>query len=186
MAEHAEVFISGTTRDLGSYRKEIQNALLTRRIFPIEEQSFTLAYGPLTAMLDQLIGRCDAVIHLVAFSFGAEPSECPPAQPRGSYTQREYDVARKLGNLFTCFLQRRAVRLMNGPRKAKKKKRCSVRTGTLLSSVATFIINLPIARSSEVESRNYSSLPAVHGRHAEWLTFLTTLSARCLKVATPH
>jgi hypothetical protein len=64
MAEHAEVFISGTTRDLGTYRMEIKDALLTLQIFPIEESNFTLAYGPLTAMLGELIGRCDAVIHL--------------------------------------------------------------------------------------------------------------------------
>jgi len=37
MAEHAEVFISGTTRDLASYRREIKDALLTLQIFPIEE-----------------------------------------------------------------------------------------------------------------------------------------------------
>ena len=50
MAEHAEVFISGTTRDLGSFRRQIKDALLTLQIFPIEESNFTLAYGPLTAM----------------------------------------------------------------------------------------------------------------------------------------
>ena len=47
MAEHAEVFISGTTRDLGSYRREVKDALLTLKIFPIEESNFALAYGPL-------------------------------------------------------------------------------------------------------------------------------------------
>ena len=35
MVEHPEVFISATTRDLGSYRAAIQNALLTLNIFPI-------------------------------------------------------------------------------------------------------------------------------------------------------
>jgi hypothetical protein len=47
MAEHAEVFISGTTRDLGSYRGEIKDRLLTLQIFPMEESNFALAYGPL-------------------------------------------------------------------------------------------------------------------------------------------
>jgi hypothetical protein len=45
MAEHAEVFISGTTRDLGSYRREIKEALLTLKIFPIGESNFELTYG---------------------------------------------------------------------------------------------------------------------------------------------
>ena len=48
MAEHAEVFISATTPDLGSYRGEVKNALLTLEIFPIEQSNFALAHGPLT------------------------------------------------------------------------------------------------------------------------------------------
>jgi tetratricopeptide (TPR) repeat protein len=104
MAEHPEVFISATTRDLGRYRREIKDALLSLQIFPIEESSFTLAYGPLTEMLRALIGRCDAVIHLAGFSYGAEPSQRPPDQPRRSYTQREYDVARELGKPLYLFL----------------------------------------------------------------------------------
>jgi len=45
MAEHAEVFISATTTDLGSYRGEVKNALLTLGIFPIEQSNFALAHG---------------------------------------------------------------------------------------------------------------------------------------------
>jgi hypothetical protein len=104
MAEHAEVFISATTRDLGSYRREIKDALLSVQIFPIEQSSFTLAYGPLTDRLCQLIGGCDAVIHLAGFSYGAEPPQRPPGEPRRSYTQREYDVARELKKPLYLFL----------------------------------------------------------------------------------
>src|SRR5208282_5119928 len=77
-------------------RREIKDALLNLQIFPIEESNFALAYGPLVAMLQDLIGRCDAVIHLAGFYYGAEPPECPPAERRRSYTQIEYDVAREL------------------------------------------------------------------------------------------
>src|ERR1700675_554721 len=104
MAEHAEVFISGTTHDLGTYRGEIKNALLTLKIFPIEESNFALAYGPLIAMLRDLIGRCDAVIHLAGFYYGAEPPQRPPGQQRRSYTQIEYDVARELKKPLYLFL----------------------------------------------------------------------------------
>jgi tetratricopeptide (TPR) repeat protein len=104
MAEHAEVFISGTTRDLGTYRREIKDVLLTLQIFPIEESNFALAYGPLVAMLRDLIGRCDAVIHLAGFYYGAEPPQRPPGQRRRSYTQIEYDVARELKKPLYLFL----------------------------------------------------------------------------------
>jgi tetratricopeptide (TPR) repeat protein len=104
MAEHPEVFISATTRDLGSYRAAIQNALLTLGIFPIQQDNFALAYGQLTDMLRVLIGRCDAVIHLSGFYYGAEPPQQPPGKARRSYTQIEYDVARELGKPIYLFL----------------------------------------------------------------------------------
>ena len=104
MAEHPEVFISATTRDLGSYRAAIQNALLTLNIFPIQQDNFALAYGQLRGMLRQLIGRCDAVIHLAGFYYGAEPRQRPASEPSRSYTQIEYDVARELGKPIYLFL----------------------------------------------------------------------------------
>jgi hypothetical protein len=95
MAEHAEVFISATTTDLGSYRREVKNALLTLGIFPIEQSNFALAHGLLTKVLHDLIGRCDAVIHLAGLQYGVESPQRPPGKPRRSYTQIEYDVTRK-------------------------------------------------------------------------------------------
>ena len=88
MVEHPEVFISATTRDLGSYRAAIQNALLTRDIFPIQQDNFALAYGQLTDMLRQLIWRCDAVIHLAGFYYGAEPPQRPSREPHAALTRR--------------------------------------------------------------------------------------------------
>jgi tetratricopeptide (TPR) repeat protein len=100
----AEVFISATTRELRSYREEVKNALLTLGIFPIEQTNFRLAHGPLTAKLRSLIVPCDAVIHLAGFYYGAEPSRRPSGEPRRSYTQIEYDVARELRNPLFLFL----------------------------------------------------------------------------------
>jgi hypothetical protein len=46
-------------------------------------------------MLRDLIGRCDAVIHLAGFYYGAEPQQRPPRQQRRSYTQIEYERIRE-------------------------------------------------------------------------------------------
>jgi hypothetical protein len=35
-------------RDLDSYRRDIKDALLTQGIFPIQQDNFALAHGPLT------------------------------------------------------------------------------------------------------------------------------------------
>src|SRR6202023_2502764 len=104
MGARAEVFISATTRELRSYREEVKNALLTLGIFPIEQTNFRLAHGPLIAKLRSLIAPCDAVIHLAGFYYGAEPSQRPSGEPRRSYTQIEYDVARELGKPIYLFL----------------------------------------------------------------------------------
>jgi hypothetical protein len=61
MGARKEVFISASTRELRSYRGETKNALLTRKIFPIEQSNFELAHGPLTKVLHDLIDRCDDV-----------------------------------------------------------------------------------------------------------------------------
>jgi hypothetical protein len=111
MRARAEVFISATTRELRSYREEVKNALLTLGIFPIEQTNFRLAHGPLTAKLRSLIAPCDAVIHLAGFYYGAEPSQRPSREPRRSYTQIEYDVARELRTPAFPFSRRRELRV---------------------------------------------------------------------------
>jgi hypothetical protein len=140
MAEHPEVFISATTRDLASYRREVKDALLSLQIFPIEESRFTLAYGSLTEMLCALISRCDAVIHLAGFSYRAPAARSGSAAP--PYTQWEYDVARELGKPLYLFLASEVGFL----RRARKNGRCSLPIGTPLSGARTSITPLPSGR----------------------------------------
>src|SRR5262249_10463790 len=47
--------------------------------------------------LERRIAECDAVVCLIGFVYGGEPSDRPPDQPRRSYTQWEYFLARQLG-----------------------------------------------------------------------------------------
>jgi hypothetical protein len=71
MAEHAEVFISGTTRDLASYRREVKDALLSLQIFPIEESSFTLAKvcGWISAVVNEFIrAECQCLYHFTIYA----------------------------------------------------------------------------------------------------------------------
>jgi uncharacterized protein DUF4062/NACHT domain-containing protein len=84
-----EVFISGTSADLGSYRQAAKEAVLTLGAHPIEEKNFPTDYRDLQALLGRRLDPCDAVIHLVGFYYGGEP-ETPPDAPRRSWTQWEY------------------------------------------------------------------------------------------------
>ena len=122
MGARAEVFISATTRELRSYREEVKNALLTLGIFPIEQTNFRLAHGPLTAKLRSLIAPCDAVIHLAGFYYGAEPSQRLSGEPRRSYTQIEYDVARELRNPLFLFLAAENCEFDDGPEQSEEER----------------------------------------------------------------
>ena len=100
-----EVFISATTADLRSCRQLIKEALLTLHCVPVEQPNFPPDYRSVREMLRARIAACDAVIHLAGEIYGAEPTERAPGEPRRSYTQLEYDLARDLAKpvyVFVC------------------------------------------------------------------------------------
>jgi tetratricopeptide (TPR) repeat protein len=89
MGVRAEVFISATSADLGSYRQIAKEAVLTLGAHPIEETNFPTDYRDLQALLSRRLDPCDAIIHLVGFYYGGEPN-APLDTPRRSWTQWEY------------------------------------------------------------------------------------------------
>jgi tetratricopeptide (TPR) repeat protein len=103
----ARVFISATSKDLGTVREEVKEALLTMECLPVEQSNFQPDYRSVQEMIEHKIGLCDAVIHVVGQRYGAEPdpASLPENTPRRSYTQMEADVAGQLGKklyLFVC------------------------------------------------------------------------------------
>lgn len=96
------VFVSATTHDLASYRQEVSHALLTAEILPIVQEYFAPDHRTIPDLLREKIRRCDAVICLVGFVYGAAPPESE-GEPR-SYTQMEYFLARELGKPTYLFL----------------------------------------------------------------------------------
>jgi tetratricopeptide (TPR) repeat protein len=101
------VFISATSKDLGTVRELIKEALLTMGCMPIEQTNFPPDYRSVREMIEEKVASCEAVIHIVGIRYGAEPdpSTLPQGAARRSYTQIEADIARKLGKklyLFVC------------------------------------------------------------------------------------
>src|SRR5215475_19617 len=94
----ARVFISATSKDLGTVRELVKQALLTMDCMPIEESNFPPDYRTVQGMIKNKIAKCEAVIHIVGMRYGAEPnpSTLPQGTPRRSYTQMEADIARQL------------------------------------------------------------------------------------------
>jgi tetratricopeptide (TPR) repeat protein len=104
MPANNSVFISATSADLASYRKAVKDVFLTNRILPVEQTNFPPDFRTVEEMLEATIRDCHAVVILVGFVYGAEPSGQPADRPRRSYTQMEFDIARRLGKPIYQFL----------------------------------------------------------------------------------
>jgi hypothetical protein len=64
-------------------------------VFPVKQESFSPDYRSVCEMLEERLRGCDAVIWLIGRAFGRAPYSS--AGQRRSYTQTEYDNARRLG-----------------------------------------------------------------------------------------
>ena len=104
MPARPEIFISAASRDLKSCRQLVRDALLTLGCVPIVQDHFPPGAGEVRAILRERIAACHAVIHLAGECYGHEPQERGPAEPRRSYTQMEYDIARELKKPLYTFL----------------------------------------------------------------------------------
>src|SRR5207249_6730551 len=93
------VFISATSKDLGTVRELVKQALLTMGCMPIEQMNFPPDYRSVREMIEEKVAGCEAVIHIVGTRYSAEPdpSTLPEGAVRRSYTQMEADIARELG-----------------------------------------------------------------------------------------
>src|ERR1700692_1278089 len=85
----ARVFISATSKDLGTVRELVKQALLTMGCLPVEQNNFPPDYRSIREMIKYKIGGCEAVIHIVGLRFGVEPDPAtlPEGASRRSYTQ---------------------------------------------------------------------------------------------------
>jgi len=76
------IFVSATNRDLQSFRKLAVESLRKRGYDVDDEAIFNLTYLEIHETLKQRIAACDAVVCLIGFYYGGEPSQRPPDQPR--------------------------------------------------------------------------------------------------------
>src|SRR5439155_907824 len=84
-----------STKDLGTIRELVKQALLTMNCMPVEQTNFPPDYRSVRDMLEDKIASCEAVIHIVGIRYGAEadPKTLPEEAGRRSYTQMEADIA---------------------------------------------------------------------------------------------
>lgn len=98
------IFISAVSRDLRSCREIVKQALLTLGCVPIEQTNFPPSAATVRAMLTDKIRDCRAVIHIVGEAYGFEPTQRADNDPRRSYTQLEFDIAKQLNKPVYVFI----------------------------------------------------------------------------------
>src|SRR3954453_23388489 len=98
------VFISATSRDLGSYRQAVADVLPKLGAHPVVQDHFPPDHRSVVEMLRSKIEPCDAVVCLVGRAYGHEPKTRKRGEPRRSYTQLEYEIAVKLRKLVFVFI----------------------------------------------------------------------------------
>lgn len=78
--------------------------VLTQGMHPVVQEHFPPDYRTVLEVLQAAIRTCDAVVCLVGWAYGREPRQRLPEEPRRSYTQLEYAMARHLGKPVYLFL----------------------------------------------------------------------------------
>jgi hypothetical protein len=93
------IFISATTQDLKQARRHVLELVLKNGCYPIVEEGFTTEGNNVSVLrtIELKLRAADAVICLVGLHYGGEPTKRNKGSKRRSWTQIEYDVARKLG-----------------------------------------------------------------------------------------
>ncbi|MCC7138356.1 MAG: DUF4062 domain-containing protein [Planctomycetes bacterium] len=97
-----QVFVSATSRDLGSHRAAVAEELRILRVDPVVQPEFPPDHRTVVEMLTDRLRTCDAVVALVGRCFGAAPSD----RPDRSYTQLELDLATASGKPVWVFVAR--------------------------------------------------------------------------------
>ncbi|HYD49983.1 MAG TPA: ATP-binding protein [Terriglobales bacterium] len=95
--ERPTLYLSGVPSEFGSFRSAIKAILAPKDIAAEEQLELPPDFDSVAAALSDKIRRAAAVICLIGESYGAEPIAGREGQPRRSYAQIEYDLARQHG-----------------------------------------------------------------------------------------
>lgn len=115
------VFVSSTSRDLGSYRNLVCAELRRGGCFPVVQEDFPSDPRKLSDFLEDSIRKADVLICLLGPRFGEGPD--PQGGPLRSYTQLEYETARDLNKDVYVFLASPSCALDDATPEAEEKRR---------------------------------------------------------------
>ncbi len=100
-----QVFVSSTSLDLDIERRLVIDALLEASYIPVGMELFNAATESAWPVIERLIDSCDYYVVIVAARYGA-------LRPNGkSYTQSEYEYAKRVGKPRLAFIHRKPGKL---------------------------------------------------------------------------
>src|SRR5262245_15757527 len=93
------IFVSASTRDLKRIRRHIVDLVVQSGCHPVYEDGFEALSDRvnLAEFLNLKLRTCAGVIHVAGLHYGGEPSHRSARSPRRSWTQMEYDQAKRSG-----------------------------------------------------------------------------------------
>ncbi|WP_075089054.1 DUF4062 domain-containing protein [Verrucomicrobium spinosum] len=97
MIRRPEIYISAASPDLGIAVNLVRAEILQMEATPVHVDNYPTQWAAAWSLMEHHISKCDAMIHLAGSCFGPEPANRPTAEPRRSYAQLEYAMARSLG-----------------------------------------------------------------------------------------
>ena len=117
MEKKYQVFVSSTYLDLIEERRKVMEVLLNRNCIPVGMEFFPSANEELLPMIKRFIDECDYYILIVANRYGEIDK-----QEGKSYTQIEYEYARKKGIPIAIFICNDKNKDSRGESKEKQSK----------------------------------------------------------------
>ena len=104
MKSRPTILLSGVSLEFASFRDAVENEIEMKGCFAENQPGFPPDYRTVEEMLRRKLADSDAVVHIVGFRFGERPVGRPSKEPRRSYTQMEFDIARELGKPIFIFI----------------------------------------------------------------------------------
>lgn len=98
------IFIGGVRSEFGSFAEAIQELLGPRDIAVEEQLELPQDFGEIAGLLTAKIRRASAAIFLLGETYGSEPISGRDGEPRRSYLQIQYDLARQLDRPVYLFI----------------------------------------------------------------------------------
>jgi len=104
MKPHPTIFLSGVAAEFRTFLSAVEAELQLKGCSVVNQPGFPQEFQTVSDVGHRTLNEADAMIQLVGFRFGPEPSRRLPGAPCHSFVQMEFEIARRLKKPIYVFL----------------------------------------------------------------------------------